>query len=154
MLKEKPKKAPHKAEMEISKKTKSRMNIVGPATRPSPEVLFGLTDACLDSGIVETKEEPPAEFLKREINEVESPKKIPWEDIPDWLKQQLDCGQGGSREAAFKLVIKHLREKPNEKNMRLAQMVVNEIGRSSDGGEFLMKHIPQDLVDKFLNKEE
>jgi hypothetical protein len=51
-------------------------------------------------------------------------------------------------------MLKSLREKPSEKNLRLALMVLNEIARFRDGSEFLMKRITQDLISEFLARED
>jgi predicted DNA-binding protein (UPF0251 family) len=141
-------------EKEALRAIKSRLKSVGPATPPPKEALLSLAYAHTGAGSSKPKKKLPTEFRELEIKEVESLRMVPWKEIPKWLQGQMDCRQEVSREATFDQMLKSLREKPSEKNLRLALMVLNEIGRFRDGSEFLMKRITQDLIDEFLARED
>ena len=126
------------------------LRIVGPAVH-APDYSYLTFET--DSGPVESKVVSPPDFLKQEIREVDTLRIMSWKDIPKWLQDDLDCKKPVSREAVFIKMLKSLREKPSEKNLRLSLAVLNELGRFPDGAEFITKNISQDLVSEFLLKE-
>lgn len=126
------------------------LRIVGPAVI-TPDYSHLTLET--NSGPIESKVVIPAGFVERELREVETMMTVPWKDIPKWLQDDLDCKKPVSREAVFIKMLKSLREKPSEKNLRLSLAVLNELARFPDGAELITKNISQDLVDEFLLKE-
>ncbi|MHA1948506.1 MAG: hypothetical protein ACW99G_20730 [Candidatus Thorarchaeota archaeon] len=126
------------------------LRIVGPAVL-NPDYSYLTLET--NSGPVESKVIASAEFLKQELNEVQTMFAFSWKDIPKWLQDDLNCKKPVSRESVFIKMLKALREKPSEKNLRLSLAVLNELGRFPDGAEFITKNISQGLVDEFLLKE-
>ena len=125
----------------------------GPATFYETLEILTTINSETGSGSGEPKVQPPSEFLDREINEFETMAMVPWEKLPKWVQSEVDCTKGTNRGETFKRMLENLRKDPSEENLRLSLMLINEIGRFEDGGEYLSEMISQKLVNEFIVKE-
>jgi hypothetical protein len=147
------KKKQFSSDREVFLKLISRVKPKGVLEAIQPGLVQGFLSPDSDSGAGKPKESPPMKYVEKERKEAETLDPEFWKDGPDWLKKQLNCEEEHNYAETFEMMLKSLREKPSEKNLRLAQKVLNEIGRFKEGGKFLTKEITQKLLDEFQAKE-
>jgi hypothetical protein len=92
---------------------------------------------------------------KKELYDAETLNSPAWNDLPSWLKSHLDCRteEHDYMDTYYKM-LKQLREKPTEANLRLMNHVLNEIGKINDDKSSVLKIINQKLINEFQLKEE
>ncbi|MFX0104351.1 MAG: hypothetical protein ACFE75_02530 [Candidatus Hodarchaeota archaeon] len=133
-------------------KINSQIKSVGAAKQPTWEDISSLTRLATTVGQEKPKiRHYSREFLRQEIEETETDSAIVRESPPDWLHALVK--RKASRQEIFDETFKKLRKNPNERNLRLTQMILNEIGRFEDAGEFLSRQITQKLVNEFLSED-
>jgi len=140
-------------EQRVFKEIMAKIKAKGPAVAIKDKSVLVYIDAETKSGAVISKEKIPSKFTSRKINESKTMTEIPWEKLPKWVQYEFDCTRKNDRDTTLKHLLTILEREPTEQNVQPALMVVNEIGRFEDGGEFLLKNISPKLIDEIIHRK-
>lgn len=94
--------------------------------------------------------EQAAQFAERAKSQVTAYPQIPYRKLPRWFLS-LNARRAGIEEL-LEVTIKRALRAPSKKNLELAWLIANEIGRSPQGGTLIGRKINQELINQFHTK--
>ena len=136
----------------MKKEMKYPFKRVGIASIPSLDELRNIHIREFSSKAGGSKKEATSEYLEYEKADSVSDDWKKDLKTPDWVHKLFD--KTSSLEEIFMKALKLLRKIRTPESFRIAQLILNEIGRTKEGSEFLKSRITQEIVDEFTFKED
>lgn len=119
--------------------------------QPDERQLARLRVRPMASGPGRPSEVVPSAFLQRQLQAAGPEASLPGFRRPQWVAEMAH--RGAPPKEVLGEVARRSLENPTEAMLREAQIIVNDLGRMSGGGELVRGQVSQELIDKLTRKE-